>query len=230
MRTRPGSGLRGDGLALRRRPGSCRSISGRDRETSSRTRLSAESPLSNARAARGASGVSSPALVPSLVETTDPIAPERAFEFWRCTALVRFGDIAGPPPLGGRVDRLDVGGRGTGGGRWGAAPPRPSRPRPDGRARHGPVAGGHRVAGPRPGCTTRSAIRARSTSGWGYPSPACTGTRTAGGRRRAGSCHRPRRRHGRGRSRSWGHPAPASGRRGGPPRCRARRRAPGNDS
>jgi len=37
--------------------------------------------------------VSSPELVPSLVETTSHVDPKRAFEFWRCTALARFGDI-----------------------------------------------------------------------------------------------------------------------------------------
>ncbi|MCJ2087672.1 helix-turn-helix domain-containing protein [Methylobacterium sp. E-005] len=38
--------------------------------------------------------MSSPALVPSLVESTHHIEPERAFDFWRTTALARFGDIA----------------------------------------------------------------------------------------------------------------------------------------
>ncbi|MCJ2068414.1 helix-turn-helix domain-containing protein [Methylobacterium sp. J-030] len=42
--------------------------------------------------------MSSPAVVPSLVETTHHVEPERAFEFWRCTALSRFGDIARPRP------------------------------------------------------------------------------------------------------------------------------------
>ncbi|MBE7198681.1 MAG: hypothetical protein INR70_12885 [Parafilimonas terrae] len=42
--------------------------------------------------------MSSPAVVPSLVETTHHVEPERAFEFWRCTALARFGDIARPRP------------------------------------------------------------------------------------------------------------------------------------
>lgn len=46
----------------------------------------------------GALCVSSPAVVPSLVETTHHVEPERAFEFWRCTALARFGDIARPRP------------------------------------------------------------------------------------------------------------------------------------
>lgn len=37
--------------------------------------------------------MSSPELVPSLVETTSHVDPKQAFEFWRCTALARFGDI-----------------------------------------------------------------------------------------------------------------------------------------
>jgi AraC family transcriptional activator of tynA and feaB len=37
--------------------------------------------------------VSTPVVVPSLVETTSHVEPKRAFEFWRCTALSRFGDI-----------------------------------------------------------------------------------------------------------------------------------------
>lgn len=37
--------------------------------------------------------MSSPVLVPSLVETTNHIEPKRSFEFWRCTALAAFGDI-----------------------------------------------------------------------------------------------------------------------------------------
>ncbi|WP_246695110.1 helix-turn-helix domain-containing protein [Methylobacterium sp. P1-11] len=37
--------------------------------------------------------MSSPVLVPSLVETTNHIEPQRSFEFWRCTALAAFGDI-----------------------------------------------------------------------------------------------------------------------------------------
>jgi len=42
--------------------------------------------------------VSSPAIVPSLVESTQHIEPQRAFEYWRCTALARFGEIARPHP------------------------------------------------------------------------------------------------------------------------------------
>lgn len=42
--------------------------------------------------------MSSPAVVPSLIETTRHVAPEQAFEFWRCTALARFGDIAPAHP------------------------------------------------------------------------------------------------------------------------------------
>lgn len=37
--------------------------------------------------------MSTPVLVPSLVETTSHVEPGRAFEFWRCTALARFGDV-----------------------------------------------------------------------------------------------------------------------------------------
>lgn len=37
--------------------------------------------------------MSSPVLVPSLVETTSHVDPKQAFEFWRCTALAAFGDI-----------------------------------------------------------------------------------------------------------------------------------------
>ena len=42
--------------------------------------------------------MSSPAVVPSHVESTHHIEPQRAFEFWRCTALARFGDVARPHP------------------------------------------------------------------------------------------------------------------------------------
>ncbi|MDP4024171.1 helix-turn-helix domain-containing protein [Methylobacterium sp. NEAU 140] len=37
--------------------------------------------------------MTSPVIVPSLIETTRHIEPGRAFEFWRCTALARFGDV-----------------------------------------------------------------------------------------------------------------------------------------
>ena len=42
--------------------------------------------------------MSSPAVVPSFVEATHHVEPHRAFEFWRCTALARFGEIARPHP------------------------------------------------------------------------------------------------------------------------------------
>ncbi|MDP4005632.1 helix-turn-helix domain-containing protein [Methylobacterium sp. NEAU K] len=42
--------------------------------------------------------MSSPMVVPSVVETTNHVEAKRAFEFWRCTALARFGDIGRPHP------------------------------------------------------------------------------------------------------------------------------------
>ncbi|MGU3544551.1 helix-turn-helix domain-containing protein [Methylobacterium sp. A52T] len=42
--------------------------------------------------------MSSPVLVPSLVETTSHVDPKQAFEFWRCTALAGFGDIGRQHP------------------------------------------------------------------------------------------------------------------------------------
>ena len=42
--------------------------------------------------------MSSSAVVPSLIETTHHMEPKRAFDFWRCTALAQFGDVARPDP------------------------------------------------------------------------------------------------------------------------------------